>query len=214
MNRASGPKHTAASSRPPSWVSITPESNCCIFKILPSPKKVIWCVHWFQLARGCQSKISCWHRSQKNDRIILPFSHFSVPPPKGWCCITVDFSPREMSERFSNKSSNLQIVFQSYCSSLQLSSVWPPLPICLLRGLQGGISPNYLYWSGETGEYQTGRSSPSSSCFFHPSILPSLLPRGEKTHRSVYVSGIALTATTFTASAVAVIYCSHSGCCD
>lgn len=110
----------------------------------------------------------------------------------------MDFSLCEPSKRFSNKTSNLQSVFQSYCSSLQLSSVWPPLPVCLLRGLQGGISPNYLYWSGETGEYQTGRSSLSCSCFFPSvaSILPSLLPRGEKTHRSIYVSGIALTATT------------------
>lgn len=30
------------------------------------------------------------------------------------------------------------------------------LPFCLLRGLRGGIRPNYLYWSRETGEYKTG----------------------------------------------------------
>lgn len=92
----------------------------------------------------------------------------------------MDFSLREPSERFSNKTSNLQSVFQSYCSSLQLSSVWPPLPVCLLRGLQGGISPNYLYWSGETGEYQTGRSSLSSSCFFSVRSLHPPLPAAKR----------------------------------
>lgn len=38
-------------------------------------------------------------------------------------CITLGFWARGPSERFPNKGSNLQSVFQSYSSSLQLSSV-------------------------------------------------------------------------------------------
>ena len=44
----------------------------------------------------------------------------------------------------------------SYSSSLWPSSEWPLSPLCLLRGLPGRISTNYLYWSRETGEYQIG----------------------------------------------------------
>lgn len=94
-----------------------------------------------------------------------------------------------------------------------------PLPVCLLRGLQGGISPNYLYWSRETGEYQAGLSSLhspylSSTRFITPS--PSLPARREniiKETGSFYVRRT-LPPPHITVSTIAVIYCSHSGCCD
>lgn len=96
-------------------------------------------------------------------------SHYSSCPASG----IAEWEILKQGQSFSECVSKL---FQ-----LPAAQQWmTPLPFCLLRGLQGGISPNYLYWSRETGEYQAGLDSLhssylSSSVFITPS--PSLSER-------------------------------------
>lgn len=112
-------------------------------------------------------------------------SHYSSCPGRG----IAEWEILKQGQSFSECVSKL---FQ-----LPAAQQWlTPLPFCLLRGLQGGISPNYLYWSRETVNtkqvlipFTLLISHPTLSSFHPPPCL-------QKETGSFYVRCTVLTTTT------------------